>query len=1034
MRPEKIILDYFGPYKHEGIDFTQFYDRSLFLVAGNTGAGKTTIFDAMCYALFGQTTNDRDRSATDLRSDFAPADQETKVSFTFNHHGTRYRITRRPKQVLQGKRGKLIQHNQAVSLIYPLDSSAPYELTKVKDVDSFIVDLLNMTKDQFKQIVLLPQGKFRQFLDSNSNDKETLLRDLFGTSLYAKWSEKLKDQLRGQKSNWEKQRTQIQSAKESLTQVDSQLPNSQWGTAVAEYSASLGQQLSSLKASQQQLQKNVDGYNDQLHNEQQLKKAFQELAEVKKKEKVLLEQRSSIEEISQRVNDLQWFQKHQLLYHQWQSDKKRSDQLEAKIGELSTELADKRTKHAVMTAELNKLQDQEAKINDLKRQHDQLKEVLPLFQDLDAARSKVATLTKEVADKRRKEKAVQVNVTHLTSQQAQLTDQLKIKDHLTAEEVKLAKKQAAYQRLLQESQELKLLVDKQLAIQEQNKKLADKLQRQKATADSQKNYYEDLNDAYARQQIAELATRLKPGSPCPVCGSLDHPQPAHFSQDGPVVTEEQVKQALAELQSLRTTVAKLSEQLRQGERNASDLGKQIDKSRAVVSEDLGVDSLPKDDGEKLITNYGEQLAQQEKGLRDQQKLVHDWQDQLSAVNDQLTGQQDKLSRIKVAVTQLNRDLATSQTRLDEKQGRLPANFTDSAVAKNQLKKWQREIDKHKDHLLSCQSKEQDLAEEVAVVRSQISQAKENQARLKEEQGKAHTELTNALNDYRRDLSWPFLQEAAEDLDELEQYQQRVQTYQGALHDTQVQYDRLQAQIKGKKQPDIEETKASLSAAQQQAAAIQEKIGQVRGQQKLAQEITGRVARLMSNNQQLDERISELQTLTDVIVGNTITHISLERYVLQSYFRDVLIVANSQLAQLTNGRYQFELANESHGAGAKWTGLEVNIYDDNAGKTRSARTLSGGESFMASLALSLALCQIIQEQSGGISIDAFFIDEGFGSLDQQALMDALRSLQVLGGHRMIGIISHVTELEDQIPDQLIVTAHQGRSTVSYRHDF
>lgn len=1034
MRPENIILDYFGPYKHEAIDFTQFYDRPLFLVAGNTGAGKTTIFDAMCYALFGQTTNDRDRSATDLRSDFAPADQETKVSFTFNHQGTSYRITRRPKQVLQGKRGKLIQHNQAVSLIYPLNSSAPHELTKVKDVDSFIVDLLNMTKDQFKQIVLLPQGKFRQFLDSNSNDKEALLRDLFGTSLYAKWSDQLKGQLRGQKNNWEKQRTQIQSAKESLTQVDPQLPNSQWGTAAAEYSASLGQQLSSLKASQQQLQKDVDGYNDQLHSEQQLKKAFQELAEVKKKEKALLEQRPSIEEISHRVNDLQWFQKHQLLYHQWRSDKKRNDQLEDKIGELSTELADTHTKHAAMAAELDSLQGQEAKINNLKRQHDQLKEVLPLFQDVDAARTKLAALTKEVTDNRKQEKAVQDNVIHLTSQQARLTDQLKIKDQLAAEEVEIAKKQAAYQRLLQESQELKLLVNKQLALQEQNKELADKLQRQKTATDDQKGQYADLNDAYARQQIAELASRLKPGSPCPVCGALDHPQPAHFSQNGPVVTEGQVKQALAELQSLRTTVAKLSEQLRQGERTSSELSTQINQSRTGVSKGLGVDRLPKDDGKKLIADYGDQLAQQEKDLRDQQKQVHDWQHQLSAVNDQLTGQQDKLSRVQAAGTQLSRDLATSQTRLDEKQGRLPANFTDSEVAKNQLKKWQREIDKHKEHLLSCQSKEQDLAEEVAVVRSQISQAKENQSKLKEEVGKAHTELTNALNDYRRDLSWSFLQEAAEDLNELEQYQQRVQTYQGALHDTQVQQDRLQAQIKGKKQPDIEKTKASLSATQRQAAAIQEKIGQVRGQQKLAQEITGRFARLMSNNQQLDERIGELQALTDVVAGNTSTHISLERYVLQSYFRDVLIVANSQLAQLTNGRYQFELANESHGAGAKWTGLEVNIYDDNAGKTRSARTLSGGESFMASLALSLALCQIIQEQSGGISIDAFFIDEGFGSLDQQALMDALRSLQTLGGHRMIGIISHVTELEDQIPDQLIVTAHQGRSTVSYRHDF
>ena len=163
MRPLTIELHYFGPYEHQVIDFTQFTERSLFLVAGNTGAGKTTIFDAMCYALFGQTTNDRDRSAAALRSDFAPADQETMVKFTFEHQDFQYQIMRRPKQVLKGRRGNLVEHNQAVDLIYPLESEHPQEITKIKEADTFITDLLNLTRDQFKQIVLLPQGKFQEF-------------------------------------------------------------------------------------------------------------------------------------------------------------------------------------------------------------------------------------------------------------------------------------------------------------------------------------------------------------------------------------------------------------------------------------------------------------------------------------------------------------------------------------------------------------------------------------------------------------------------------------------------------------------------------------------------------------------------------------------------------------------------------------------------------------------------------------------------------------------------------------------------------
>ena len=234
-------------------------------------------------------------------------------------------------------------------------------------------------------------------------------------------------------------------------------------------------------------------------------------------------------------------------------------------------------------------------------------------------------------------------------------------------------------------------------------------------------------------------------------------------------------------------------------------------------------------------------------------------------------------------------------------------------------------------------------------------------------------------------------------------------------------------------PDIASTQTKLNTEREQLRQYQQEMGQLTAQYKQLEETDQKIIKVVEKTGKLDQEINELQTLTDVVTGNTENHVSLERYVLQAYFQDVLVAANVQLERLTNGRYQFELATESHGAGAKWSGLEVNVYDDNAGRTRSARTLSGGESFMASLALALALCQIVQEQSGGIKIDALFIDEGFGSLDQQALEDALHSLQELEGHRMIGIISHITELEEQIPDQLIVRSRNGRSYVAYQHE-
>lgn len=322
---------------------------------------------------------------------------------------------------------------------------------------------------------------------------------------------------------------------------------------------------------------------------------------------------------------------------------------------------------------------------------------------------------------------------------------------------------------------------------------------------------------------------------------------------------------------------------------------------------------------------------------------------------------------------------------------------------------------------------------MAAAQSRAGQFKHDASELRQIQVQRRADLVERLAERDSQLGWAFWQESAEYLVQLPKLRQQVKDFHDQLRDNQVQQEHLRDLVADQPAPDLTARRAQLAAAQQQAADQQQSIGQLKSRLTALQDNQQKVVKLLAQTDKADEQVNQLQTLTDVIAGNTENHLSLERYVLQAYFQDVLEAANIQLARLTNGRYQFELATESHGAGAKWSGLEVNVYDDNAGKTRSARTLSGGESFMASLALALALCQIIQEQSGGISIDALFIDEGFGSLDQQALADALQALQELEGHRMIGIISHVTELEDQIPDQLLVRSVNGRSTVSYQHE-
>lgn len=1032
MRPEKITLNYFGPFEHETIDFTEFKDQSLFLVAGNTGAGKTTIFDAMCYALFGQTTNDQDRSAAALRSDFAPANQETWVTFIFAHQGQRYQITRRPKQELRGKKGKLITKNQQVRLIYPLDNDQPQELTKVKDVDAFICNLLNLTRDQFKQIVLLPQGKFRQFLDSNSNDKEKLLRDLFNTGLYDQWANKLKEELNTQKKGLVTQQTKLQSIMEGVPEVAADQASDQWLAAAEEYTTALSEQFTAIKHSAGQTQEKVERLNTQLHSEQALKDALTELHQLKSVAEKLDTQAGTVNKLKQQIVDLQWFQDHRGQYQRWQDQTASLVTLKTNVTALTAKIDTLAPQHQQANTELTALQEKQDAIDELKVKQDRLAKAIPAFQEADQLRERVAKLKQDVATNEQQQKEKKSTIAQLDATLASLKAQLKQGRDLNKVQINLINDQNKQDRLAQAGQEYQELLEEFRIEKERKAKLNIACQQRQAALVKAQTDFTNRNDAYARHQIAILATRLKPGSPCPVCGSLDHPHPAFNDQKENVVTEDEVKAALATLQDAQDANAKVTEQAQQSQQLFEKLNERVTNSRQALAKQMGTGALA-DDWGKQVEERERQLKQRHKELKAAQAKFNTQQEEASQAQERLTAGQQALQEIEQAGRSSHDELLQLKARLSEKQAALPNDFTNGQAVQDQVAEWTKAVDEFNQQLAKAQQRTQTLAEKIAGTKSKLEQVRQEWADANKTAQQLKTSLEQALAKYRSTLTWEFWQQATEKVSELNDYQSQVQDYQDQCRDNQAQQARLKKQIGDKEAPNISRTKELLADAQKELQGQQEHLGQLKRQLTQVNGTIDRVQKIIKNNDQLNQQISEMQTLTDVVTGNTETHLSLERYVLQAYFSDVLAVANDQLDRLTNGRYQFELASESHGAGAKWSGLEVNVYDDNAGKTRSARTLSGGESFMASLALALALCQIIQEQSGGISIDALFIDEGFGSLDQQTLADALHALQELEGHRMIGIISHVTELEEQVPDQLLVTSINGRSKVSYNHD-
>lgn len=1032
MRPLTIELHYFGPYEHQVIDFTQFTDRSLFLVAGNTGAGKTTIFDAMCYALFGQTINDRDRSAAALRSDFAPADQETMVKFTFEHQDLKYQIMRRPKQVLKGRRGNLVEHNQAVDLIYPLESDHPHEITKIKEADTFITDLLNLTRDQFKQIVLLPQGKFRQFLDSDSNTKEVLLRDLFNTSRYEQWATQLKNDLREQKKSLTTQETKLQSLKETVTEIDAQLTTKEWLAEAKNYLARLKASLERLGDDEQQQQKKVDQLDAQLHTEQELKKNIEELAELVKAGERLQAQAEKIQETKQQVKILDWYQEHQTEYQRWKDGEKRLQKLTADSNILHEDLRNLQKQHQTIETELQQTSKQQEEIDQLQTEVADLTNKLPLFDDRDKLRSTVDELQTNLKQQTKQQAVSQKKLQDAQQQLTVIANNLKEHENLGDVQVQIAKQEALQEKLTTAGKDLKQLETKLLSEKENCVKLKQEQGAAEKLVQKSQSRLDDLNDRFARHQIAILAQKLKPATPCPICGSLDHPHPASLADDGELVTEAQVKAATVKAQQNRSTLDQLREQVRQSVAKIADLTTQLETQQVYLAELLGDDELPQD-WEGQIENQAQKLAQMKTNLDRIEQQVKEWRQEEEELEQESKFSQEELDKIDESVNRCKQDLIAKQTILKEKTAALPAKFPTKEAADKQIQTDQLTIKAFNNQLESLQQQRQENAEKLAGTNSRIAQTKEELATQTTQQDNLHQYLVNLLAQYDVQLKWNFWQEASEQVATLSSLREQVTTFENQVQDNQSQQERLTKAINNHSMPDIALTQTKLNAEREQLRQYQQEIGQLTAQYKQLAETDQKIIKVVEKTGKLDQEINELQTLTDVVTGNTENHVSLERYVLQAYFQDVLVAANVQLDRLTNGRYQFELATESHGAGAKWSGLEVNVYDDNAGRTRSARTLSGGESFMASLALALALCQIVQEQSGGIKIDAIFIDEGFGSLDQQALEDALHSLQEIEVNRMIGIISHITELEEQIPDQLIVRSRNGRSYVAYQHE-
>lgn len=1027
MRPLELKLKNFGPYVDGTVDFTRFEQAPLFLITGKTGSGKTTIFDAMCYALFNETSGKK-RQAFQMRSDFASDKKETSVEFTFEHQGKIYYIKRQPKQVLAGRGGKPVEKKAKVELIYPGPNKEKLAIQKIPEARRFIDELLHLTAEQFTKVILLPQGEFRNFLAADSKEKEEVLRNLFGSELFERWTEQLKVKFKEQNAKYQQKEQQLMlSMQQADFYSETQLPEL-WLEQIKSWLEQVNAQLAEQAKDWQQAKKENERLQHVLSKQEELQKSFELLEKLQAKQADLLAKAPKREALRQQIATLKWALKHRTNFELLENNKATLVKIKHDIQKTEQNYADLKNEQLSLATKLAKHEAKRKEIADYQYQYKQLETNLPLYKVV----SELLTARKEVEARQSVLAAeIQKTTTTLDKKQAKLVT-IKAKQHALTERIqekvsletkldKLKYPQAALTELLQKQVDLD---KRQTNIKNLQNELAD------ATTISQKARAKarDLANQLADHYIFVAVKKLQAGKPCPVCGSLEHPAPAKVSEVARI-DEEQVEQAKQQARKLEDTVTALQARINEFDAETVERQKEFETKRQAFFEEYP--ALEKSE----LTSLEDKLAQTKHELTQEIAVLTDKEKEVASLQKQQETLEQKSEQARSKLTELNEQAQAAQldkqtliTQLAEKKAQLPAKYQTEKQAKAQLRIWQQKIAEFEMHLADLNAHIKQTEQSLVATETKLNEAKQQAKELQQaiSQRQADLEAVCAV----KKVTLAELKDLLAQSVQLEQLEKALADQQKELDSINGQVEILSKQVAGQKQPDLEQTNKKLLQAKQAEAKLQQLVAELEHKYSTNTKCYQQVKSLFEQQQAEFTQLGQLKELVDVVTGKGEQKLGFERYILQTYLKEVLLTANVRLAHLTNGRYELCL-NEDTGRGASSTGLELDIYDDNAGKRRSVHTLSGGESFLAALALALALGEVIQKKSGGIEIEALFVDEGFGSLDQEALRVALETLQTIEGkNRMVGIISHVTELQAQLPYQLQVVTKGERSTLRY----
>jgi exonuclease SbcC len=1030
MKPIKLTMSAFGPFAGEQtVPISDLGDHGLFLISGDTGAGKTTIFDAICFALFGKVSGST-RAEDSLRSDFAEGSCPTFVELFFSHRGKNYILRRNPRYLRPKRRGSgEIEEKPDAELRRAEDGQLL--ASGMKEVTAEIEEILGVDVTQFKQISMIAQGEFLRLLTADSKSRSDIIRSVFDTEPLRQIERSLKDKLREEETALRELELLIIQQTESLCLPEGSELQEQCGEVLAldtllegladwdqnekeeqqrleKEEEKLSHRIKSLHSLVDQAEKNNEKLN-RLHQTRQKYNALLAQSQEMREQQLCMERAERAERIAgskkQEQAAAEAYDKTKQLCEETQAERAR---LEAQLPQ-SHILAERAKKQEVRAAE--QMDPELAILRSLQQKYQELEEKKQecgrLRRHWQKEKEQLTIAEKQAASYETEREAAQKIWTQTAGAQA--------------ETVRL---QAELKNCRERLEQIKQLQTELFAIEQQQTEL-NRAQKQYQMAE---NLF-DETDARCREaerrwnraQAGILAQSLRSGEPCPVCGSRHHPEPAPLAEGE--ITEKQLEELRKAREDKRAQMNQCALQCQAKrtriERDSAQIHQHFDAlfGSVISKEELQLRLLEEQSKQQQTEQRKKQAECQAEQYRQAQETINALQEDLQRIRGMLEQQRQKTE-------QQEKTYRTAETEYRTQQKALPYATWDEAQERlRQVEEernrihtaWEKAEENYR--TLQTQYDNQMTAQEIYHLRRE-------EARLFLQKAEQSWIQNRSKAGFSDDEEWTA---ACMTERTLEQLRQMLETYRNECTRMEAQCREQEREAKTLTYTDSAQLRQQYEQVEQELSVCRDRLGQLRH----TRETNHRIAeQLKSQGQQRRKKLDEVASLRELSrtangeLGGGKDRISFEKYVQAAYFEQVLDKANVRMRIMTSGRY--ELCRRLHSKDRRaQTGLDIDVLDHHTGRLRDVKTLSGGESFLGALSLALGLSDVIQSYSGGVSVETVFLDEGFGSLDSNALEQVLRVLSTLSGdQRQIGIISHVAELQERIDRQIVV--HRGRA--------